>query len=94
MSSIIANSFTAYQLTDEEVLAGSVFTIAQREVLQNLLSVNAEERLTLEYDVTNPTTFIQQDAYKRGWIDCLKYILDTSTAVIEANQEPQPPLDY
>lgn len=90
MSSIIANSFTTYQLTDEEVLEGSVLTIGQREVLHNLLSINAEEKLALEYDVTNPETFIQQESYKKGWIDCIQHILDTSEAVIESRQSQTP----
>lgn len=91
MTNIVANSFTTYQLTDEEMLVGSVLTIQQREVLQNLLSVNAEEMLTLDYDVDKPLSFVQQQGYKRGWIDCLKYILDASQSAIELNQQPQQP---
>lgn len=91
MTNIVANSFTTYQLTDEEMLVGQILTIAQTEVIQNMLSVNAEEMLTLEYDVANPQSFIQQQAYKRGWIDTLRFILDASQSAIELNQHPQQP---
>lgn len=90
MSNIIATSFTAYQLTDEEVLTGSVLTIGQREVLQNLLSVTAEQKIALEFDVARPETFIQEEARLKGWIECIRYQLDASLAAIESNQ-PQTP---
>lgn len=86
MSNMIATSFTAYQLTDEEVLAGSILTIGQKEVLQNLLSVTAEQKMALEFDVANPETFIQEEARLKGWIECIRYQLDASQAGVEANQ--------
>lgn len=90
MADLIANSFTTYQLTDEEMIVGSILTIAQKQVLQNMLSVSAEEKIVLEYDVKCPETFIQQEAYKRGQIELLQYILDQSDAAV-ASREPQQP---
>jgi len=92
MSSIIANTFTAYQLTDEETIVGSIYTIGQREVLQNQLAVTAELKIVLEYDVSDPMTFVQEEARLKGWIECLRHLLDTSQGLIESRQ-PQTPED-
>lgn len=93
MSSIIANSFTTYQLTEQEALIGSILTIAQTEVLQNRLSVTAELVLNLEYDSLNPVLFAAEQARLAGQIFLLREILDASQYAIEMNQQPhqQPP---
>lgn len=80
---IIPNSFTTYALTEEDALTGSVFTPLQKQVLNNHLASLAEEKLTLEFDVNNDKSFIQQEAYKTGQIKLLQYLLDNS----QANQE-------
>ena len=49
-------------------------------LVQNLLAVKAEEKLLLEYDVANPSSFIQQESYHKGQIELLQYLLDNSLA--------------
>jgi len=85
---IIPNSFTSYSLSDEAVIEGSILTIGQTQVLQNLLATTAEQKLALEYDVANPNSFIQEEARLKGWIECLRYQLDTSVATIENRANP------
>ena len=67
-------------MLEEDVITNSIFTLGQVQVLQNLLAVKAEEKLVLEYDVANPTSFIQQESYHRGQIELLQYLLDNSLA--------------
>jgi len=78
MGQQIPNTFTAYDLTTKEVLLGSIYTELQLQVLQNYLSTAAEERLVLEFDVDNPTKFMQDDAYLKAKVEFLAYLIDTS----------------
>ena len=78
MAILIPNAFSSYDLTEVEVLQGAILTNLQKQVLQNLLSVCAEEKLHLEFDVLNPLVFARDEAYKRGQIDLLSYILSNS----------------
>jgi hypothetical protein len=78
MSTLVSNSFASYDLTEEEELQGSIFTTLQKQVLQNLMSHCAEEKLRLEYDVNNSLSFVQQEAYKRGQLDIIEYLLTKS----------------
>tara|TARA_R110000764_G_scaffold58467_8_gene127125 strand:- start:4053 stop:4376 length:324 start_codon:yes stop_codon:yes gene_type:complete len=74
------NTFSSYSMLEEDVIANSIFTIGQMQVIQNLLAVKAEEKLLLEYDVANPSSFIQQESYHKGQIELLQYLLDNSLA--------------
>ena len=85
---IIPNSFTVYDLTDKDALQGTVLTTLQRQVIQNMLAANAEEKLRLEYDPEKQLDFVQQEAYKRGQIDLLSYILDASTIAVDELNNP------
>ena len=84
MATLIPNEFTSYALNDQEQLEGASLTILQKQVLQNQLSICAAELLALEYDVTQPNSYIQQEAYKRGQIEALRFILASSDAAQEA----------
>ena len=86
---ITVNSFTSYSLTEKQALEGAILTTLQKQCIQNLLATNAEEKLRLEFDVANPESFIQQEAYKKGTIDILQYLVDASEAAnIELNRTP------
>jgi len=84
----VPNTFKLYALSSKETLLGSVLTELQTQVLHNLRTVVAEEKLYLEYDIANPTEFIQQEAYKRGQLDLISHILDLSKAAQEELNNP------
>ena len=84
MATLIPNEFTSYQLNEQESLEGAIFTIPQKYVLHNLLSVYAAEMLSLEYDVAAPNSYIQQEAYKRGQIESIRFLLASHDAAQEA----------
>ena len=93
MATIQPNTFTSYNMTLEEELSGSIFTLQQTQVLQNMLSSIAEEKLALEFDPTTPEVFSQAEAYKRGQLDLILYMLDRSeTANKELNSPEHNPL--
>jgi len=83
MAELIPNEFTSYNLNEQEQLAGSIFTVTQLQVLHNRLSELAAQKLNLEFDVDSPETFIQQEAFKRGQIEEIRYLIESSTAAVE-----------
>lgn len=83
MATIIPNTFTSYQLSDEEVSQGTMLTIVQKQVLSNRQANIAEEKLRLEIDPEHPLAFIQQEAYLKGQLELLDYILEDSATMEE-----------
>jgi len=81
MTALAPNSFTSYILTDEEMINGSIFTSLQSQVLHNLMSVYAEEKIALDYDPDNERQFLQNEASLKSKIELLTYLLDNSKAL-------------
>jgi len=75
VSKIIAGTFTYYQLTDREVLAGSILTSDQKAVIQNELAQAADNKLNLDFDPLNPTKFAQDEAFLKGQMSILRVLL-------------------
>lgn len=75
MSKIIAGTFTHYELTTKEILAGSILTTDQKAVLQNELATIAESRLNIDFDALNPTKFAQDEAFLKGQMSILRVML-------------------
>lgn len=88
MAILITNSFSSYNLTDAEVLQGAILTLLQKQVLQNILAVCAEEKLAIDFDVKDPLGFAQQEAYKRGQIELLNYIISSSDTAEATLNDP------
>ncbi len=86
MAHLIENQFSSYELTDDETLQGSILSILHRQVIQNHLAFVAMEKNALEFDPCKPEVFAQQEAYKKGQLDILSYILDSSVSAIEAQE--------
>lgn len=93
MAQIVINTFTAYQHTQEEELAGMSMCTEQKQFIQNQISRIAEEILALKPDPNNYSVFIQQEAYLKGQLDFAKYLLDcaiqTEQQLLEAAQNQQ-----
>jgi len=83
MSHMIENDYTTYELNPQEELEGSILTISQKQVIQNDLSMAAQEILVLELDVKNPEAFIQDQAYKQGYMAALRWRLECSNIAEE-----------
>ena len=90
MAILIPNSFSSYDLTEEETLQGSILTLTQQQLIQNYRSVLAEEKLALEYDPANPQIFLQREAGLAGQLAALNYLLDMSeSARLALLQRPE-----
>ena len=81
MSMPIIDKFSSFQLTPEEYSSGSIYSLPQLQVLQNLLSEAAHARIALDYDPLNPVDFAQQEAFLKGKISLLSYLIENSAAV-------------
>lgn len=86
MSQVQINDFTQYQMRPEEVMAGQTLNMLQEMVIQNEIGKHAQEKILIEFDPQNPLKFAQQEAYKRGAIDALRYMLECS-ALIKTGQQ-------
>jgi hypothetical protein len=75
MSRPINNSFTSFDLTDSEILQGSILSVNQKQVIQNELSQVAEQILALEFDPINPLKFTQDDSFLKGQMSVLRVML-------------------
>lgn len=87
MATLEAGTFASWILTEEEEIQGIMYTVTQKQVLQNLLAVHAEEKMTLSFDPNDVLSFTQAEAYKRGQIDLLLYLIDSSDAMIDTQKE-------
>jgi len=69
------NLFESYELTPEEIVTATNFTVLQKAYIQNLLSEAAHGRLNLTYDHEHPEKFLQAEAEKQGEIGVLRFLL-------------------
>lgn len=79
------NLFTSYNLTEQEVTDGTILTSLQSKVIQNRVAGLAQEKILTTFDPAHPESFIQAEAYMRGQLDILIYLLDESKAAQTAN---------
>jgi hypothetical protein len=75
MANLLSNSFSSYELSQRELLAGSVLNGDQISVLQNELSQIAESRLNLDFTPDNPLKFAQDEAFLKGQMSIIRVML-------------------
>lgn len=84
----INSVFTRYDLSPEDMIMGQALSLLQEQVIQNLISSYAEDKVNLTYDTTNPHAFIQKEAELQGQLLLLQYILELSRAANQALKQP------
>ena len=78
MAQLQLNTFTSFVLTEDEEKQGSMFTIDQKRVLQNLLVTYAEAGRAIDYSPDKILEFVQQDYFNKGAVAVLKHLISTS----------------
>lgn len=78
MAELVPHSFNRYQLTPRESLESLILTPLQKMGIQNQIAQISDELLTLDFDPEKPKTFVQDQAYKRGQLEILRYQLIAS----------------
>lgn len=76
MAQIKINQFTEYELTEQEQLAGAIFTENNLMVLQNLRSQQSSSILQMEVNPSDYPAYVQQEAFARGQLAMLDFILE------------------
>ena len=93
MSVQIINTFSTFDLSDKEAIQSAIFTTLQLQNLQNQLANAAESRLALNFDANNPSEFLQQEAFLKGQIELLKFLIDSSAMATEELTNPESPIE-
>ena len=88
MASLIPNDFSQYEFTEKEEIEAAKLTNYQRMHVQNLIASISMEKISHEPTPDNFSEFIQKEAYLRGQIDSLKYLLELDRFACE-NEELQ-----
>ncbi len=78
---IIPHTFNRYELSDEEQRAGQALTLSNSAVIQNLIAEKAEAKIGLILDTKDIEAYMQNEAYLRGQIDILNYLLACNAAL-------------
>lgn len=96
MSDLTVSTFSKYALSESDSVIGSTLTTLTKQFIQNQICFIAESKLALEVDPNNYPAFIQQEAYLKGQMDGLKFLLDSSSAseqiVLDAARNNSQPL--
>lgn len=87
MARIIPSAFTTYELTEDEKRSGAILSETQKQVLRNVQCEKVHSRLSLKFDLLNPGAFLQEEAYLKGQIELIQYLLDQSMFEEEAIKE-------
>lgn len=80
-------SFTRVVLSAGEQKAGMQFNGLNLAVLQNLRADTAEEKLNLEFTPNDVHSFTQSEAYLKGQLDMLNYLIETSATASQLTSE-------
>jgi hypothetical protein len=82
-----SNVFSTYVVSQQEEAVGKTLTHLNIAVLQNLRSQIAEQKLNLPFTPNDIQSYLQQEAYLRGQLDCISYILAEHEATQSTSQE-------
>jgi hypothetical protein len=72
--------FQSWVLTPLELLQGSILSLLQKQVVQNQIATLAIGKINLEPDFADPVAFAQREAFLRGQIAALQYLIDFSNS--------------
>lgn len=84
---IIPHLFNKFELTPEEFKVGSALSETTRALIQNLVAEASEEKIKLVLEENKIIEFASRDAYLRGKIDILCYLLDLQSTFAPQPQE-------
>jgi len=85
MPKLIPTVFTAYEFTEREQLEATVFSELQLKFLLTLRAEAAQEKNNIALDPAAVSAYLQDEAYYRGKIDLLSYLLEAHDASMEVS---------
>ena len=78
MAKLVPNTFSLYQLTEEEETNGTILNTNHKAVIQNSIAFFAEQKLALIFNPNDPQDFGIQTAFLAGKIEALQHLLINS----------------
>lgn len=84
--------YSTYQLSETELIEGTILSFFQQAVLQNMRMLTIEQKLSLtpaSLTEDGKESYWQQEAYLRGQLDILTHLLQASEAAQTALAESQ-----
>lgn len=72
--------FTSYHLSPEEELHGQILTSLNIAVIQNQRAQIMQDKMNLPFTPNDVLSYTQQEAYLKGQLDLLQWILDQHEA--------------
>ena len=84
----IENEFTETQLNTEEMRQARIFSPLNVALLKNLNVSLMRERAAIEVDSTNIMKFVQEEAFLKGQIELVNFLLNTKEEpeAVQSNQ--------
>ena len=83
---LIPHTFNRYELTEEESKSGHILTESNKAVIQNLIADAAQSKLNLVLDTKDLNGYMQQEAFLKGQIEILTYLLDMHLVALSPKQ--------
>ena len=90
MATLISNSFSSYEMTEEEQLQAALLTLQQVQNIKSQIAILAEQKINLVPDSQDFVNYMQEEANLRGQITSLQYLLDCSEAANTALNDHTP----
>lgn len=83
----VINSFTQYEMTEEETDEAVLLSPLLRMYLQSRMAIIAQEKLNAKFDANNPVRFAQLEAELTGKISIIDELLEASNLVYERKKQ-------
>ena len=83
------NPFQVIPLSTKDEANGQILNSLQKAALQNHRAAIATQKLNLTFTPNDVLSFTQQEAYLKGQLDFIQYLLDASQASEELAATPQ-----
>ncbi len=83
------NPFQAIDLSARDEANGQILNSLQKAVLQNQRAAIATQKINLVFTPNDVLSYTQQEAFLKGQLDLIEYLLDASLASEEAAATPQ-----
>lgn len=90
MANPIVNSFTSFELNEEEATMALMYTPQQLMFLQNQKAEIASAKLAIEYDPQNPNNFHVQHIWYSGRLVEIDYLIQIAKTQ-QLPEQPTPP---
>ncbi len=83
------NPFQVIGLSPSDEANGQILNSLQKAVLQNSRAAIATQKINLVFTPNDVLSYTQQEAYLKGQLDYIQYLLDASLASEEVAATPQ-----